>query len=362
MDTNSKPSSEKEWVGVIGAGSFGTAISNLLAQNKRVLLYVRRQEVAEEIRRTRRNLNVELHPDVIPTTTLTEIADRCSLIFPIVPSSAFRKMMRELGPHLRPDHIVIHGTKGLDVILDEGETLETVSKLRAGQVKTMSEVIAEESNAVRIGCIAGPNLAREIFAGQPAATVVASRFEEVIREGHTALRTPLFRVHGNHNILGIELAGVLKNIMAIASGVLAGLDFGFNTRALLLTRGMAEMVYLGQGLGVGSSAFFGLAGIGDMIATCSSSDSRNFSVGYRLAKGEKLDAILATMTEVAEGVKTTRIAKALADQYKIGAPITRTMYKVLFEDMEVEYGIRLLMEFRFTEDVEFLRLTHGERD
>lgn len=350
----SSKASLNETVGVIGAGSFGTAIANLLAENKKVLLVARRPEIVEEFSRERMFKGRPFHENVRFTTDLEELAQSCEVIFPVVPSENFRSMIHDLSPFLKPYHKLIHGTKGLDVQLPEGETLSSVSSLSRDQVKTMSEVIKEETVTLRVGCIAGPNLASEIAEGHPAATVVGSHFDEVIREGQSALRTSLFRVHGNHDLFGIELAGVLKNIMAIASGILYGLNFGDNTRAMLITRGMAEMVYIGKGLGANVKAFLGLAGIGDLVATCSSKTSRNFTVGYRLAKGESLTEIIENMEEVAEGIKTVCIVRALAAHYKISTPITLTLYKTLFEEMEIARGMRLLMEFPFTEDVEFI--------
>lgn len=341
-------------VGVLGAGTFGTAIANLLAENQPVILYARRPHVAEAILATRMNSGQIIHPQVTVSTDLAEVAEKCSLIFPIVPSEHFRKLIRNLAPHLKPDHILIHGTKGLDVQLEEGEELEKVEKLSRERVRTMSEVIQEETVVLRVGCMAGPNLAGEIADGQPAATVVASKFEEVIREGQNALRTSRFRVHGNHDLFGIEMAGVLKNIMAIGAGVLSGLGYGDNTRALLITRGLAEMVHIGKALGADPRAFLGLAGIGDLVATCSSTRSRNFTVGYRLAKGTSLKQIMEEADEVAEGIHTVATARAITDEYKIPAPITRAIYRTLFEDMDIERGMRLLMEYPFREDVEFI--------
>ncbi|MDX2249449.1 MAG: NAD(P)H-dependent glycerol-3-phosphate dehydrogenase [Bacteroidia bacterium] len=346
--------SSNETVGVIGSGSFGTALANLLAENRRVLLYARRPEVAEKFQKDRTYRGRSIHAKVSMTNSLSELAKECELIFPVVPSENFREMLAGLGPFLKPSHKLIHGIKGLDVQLPKGEDLRTVEKLNRSQVKTMSEVIMEETVVLRVGCAAGPNLASEIEEGQPAATVVASHFDEVIREGQGALRSSRFRVHGNHDLFGIELAGVLKNIMAIAAGILHGLNYGDNTRALLVTRGLAEMVHIGKALGADPKAFLGLAGIGDLVATSSSPRSRNFTVGFRLAKGETLDQILESMEEVAEGIKTVCVVKALAANYKFSAPITQTLYKTLFEDMDLQHGMRLLMEFPFREDVEFI--------
>lgn len=341
-------------VGVVGAGTFGTAIANLLAENCEVLLYARRPEVATAMEKKREYRGRKISEPVTMTNDLEELASRCEVIFPAVPSENFRDMILDLAPFLNPAHKLLHATKGLDVRMPEGKTLRTVDKLDRDQVRTMCEVITEETVVKRVGCIAGPNLAGEIQDGQPAATVVASHFDEVIREGEAALRSSRFRVHGNHDLFGIELAGVLKNIMAIAAGILHGLEYGDNTKALLITRGLAEMVHIGKALGANPRAFLGLAGIGDLVATSNSPRSRNFTVGFRLAKGETLDEILEDMEEVAEGLKTVCIVQALAATYKFSAPITQTLYRTLFKEMELQHGMRLLMEFPFREDVEFI--------
>jgi glycerol-3-phosphate dehydrogenase (NAD(P)+) len=341
-------------IGIIGAGSFGTVVANLIAANRPVILYARKPEVVKEMIATRISNKQPLHPEVTPTNDMEEVAKKCDIIFPIVPSNSFRKMMKQLAPFLHPSHILIHGTKGFDLNLPEGESIDKNSTFTRGEVRTMSEVIMEESVVVRVGCLAGPNLAKELVAGQPAATVVASRFDEVITEGQKLLRSEKFQVYGSFDLIGIELCGILKNIMAIAAGALNGMGFGENAKALLISRGMVEMIYLGKALGGNTQAFIGLAGIGDLVATSSSKLSRNFSVGYRLAQGEKLQDILNTMEEVAEGVETVRIAKKLADHYKVRAPITEILYKVLYQDMTVEDGLQYLMRYPLSEDVSFL--------
>jgi len=262
-------------------------------------------------------------------------------------------MMRILSPYLHPYHILIHGTKGLDVSMTN-EELTDKRKFNPSKIKTMSEVMTDESVIVRVGCLAGPNLAKELAANLPAATVVASHFQEVIHEGQNLLRSDRFRVYGNNDLTGIELAGVLKNIIAIASGALSGLGLGENARALLISRGMVEMIHLGKGLGGNVQAFIGLAGIGDLIATCASNLSRNFTVGYRLAQGETLEEILKNMEEVAEGVNTVKIMKYLADYHKIRAPITSTLFQILFENLKVEEGVESLMRFPLHVDIDFL--------
>ncbi len=328
-------------------------MANILAVRNNVILYARRKEVVEEMRQTSISQGYTLNPNITPTHDLEVLADQCNVIFPIVPSGNFRSMMRELSPFLRPYHILIHGTKGLDAP-DLAHWKEHNHPLTRAHVRTMSEVIREESVVVRVGCLAGPNLAKEMGNNQPAATVVASHFDEVIDIGQKLLKNNRFQVYGSSDLIGIELCGVLKNIIAIASGALSGLGLGENARALLISRGMVEMIYLGKALGGNTKAFIGLAGVGDLVATCSSTYSRNYNVGYRLAKGEALNHIQGTMEEVAEGINTIWITKRLADQYKVAAPITRILYRVLFENMSVEKALDSLMKFPLSEDVDFL--------
>ncbi|MDX1627096.1 MAG: NAD(P)H-dependent glycerol-3-phosphate dehydrogenase [Fulvivirga sp.] len=344
----------KKPIGVIGAGSFGSTIANMLAERHDVLLYARDSNTIKNIAETRKHRGNVFHKNITPTGDLSYIADSCNIIFPIIPSSAFRTVMQQLSPYLHPYHILIHGTKGLDLVLPAGETLETIDAISRNHIKTMSEVILEESVVVRVGCLAGPNLARELSDQQPAATVVASRFNEVIREGERLLRSDRFQVYGNTDLIGIELAGVLKNIIAVASGALSGLGLGENAKGLLISRGMIEMIYLGKAMGGDLHAFIGLAGVGDLVATCNSTHSRNFTVGYRLAQGESLDEIIDSMEEVAEGVNTVKIAKKFTEHHKVRAPITEALYEVLFEGLTVEKALQHLMKYPYNVDIDFL--------
>lgn len=344
----------KKPVGVIGAGSFGSAIANILAEKSEVLLYARDSKTVRKIALEKENRGHKLHTNVTATSDLSYLANTCDIIFPIVPSSAFRQMMQQLSPYLHPYHILIHGTKGLDISLPEGETLETIKNLGREHIRTMSEVIMDESVVIRVGCLAGPNLAKEMAANHPAATVVASHYKEVIRAGEKLLRNDRFQVYGNHDLIGIELAGVLKNIIAIASGALSGLGLGENAKGLLISRGMVEMIHLGKAMGGDVRAFVGLAGIGDLVATCNSTLSRNYTVGYRLAQGETLNGILADMEEVAEGVNTVRIAKKFIGTKKLRAPITEALYEVLFEGLTVDKALQMLMRYPYNVDIDFL--------
>lgn len=350
----SRSLSDDKPVGVIGAGNFGSAVANLLAQRRNVLLYARDEKVVERIRQTRENRGHHIHENITPTTDLQALADQCEVIFPIVPSAHFRMLMKQLSPFLHPYHILIHGTKGFDISLPPGQKLEDIEKLSRDHVKTISEVIMEESVVVRVGCLAGPNLSKELAAGQPAATVVASHFNEVISLGKKLLRNDAFQVYGNNDLTGVELAGVLKNIIAIAAGALSGMGYGENAKGLLISRGMVEMVYLGRALGGNTKAFLGVAGVGDLVTTCNSSLSRNFNVGYSLAQGKKLSDILASTDEVAEGINTVKIARKCAEYYGVRAPITGTLYQVLFEDLTMKQALRYLMRYPLNVDIDFL--------
>jgi len=339
-------------VAVLGGGSFGTAVANILAENSKVIFYVRNQETYEMMVKEGRNKDVPIHENITPSNDLEKTADQCHILFPVVPSSGFRPLIRQLSEHLYPYHILIHGTKGLDLGADVDR--KGTEPLSRQQVKTMSEVIQEESVVVQVGCLAGPNLAVELTKGHPAATVVASHFEQVIKDGQRLLRSSKFQVYGNSDLIGIELCGVLKNIIAIASGGLSGLGLGENARALLISRGLLEMIHIGQALGGDIKAFLGLAGVGDLVATCSSTLSRNYTVGYRMATGESLEQVISSMDEVAEGVNTVRIVKRLMDFYEVRAPITETLYNVLFNDLAVEEGLSRLMKIQFGSDINFM--------
>ena len=342
--------SEKLFVGVIGAGSFGTAISNLIALNYPVLLYTRQDHLVTQINTEHRHLDIDMHENVEATSDMSRLAKHCTLIFPIVPSVAFRTMMKSLAPFLSPAHILIHGTKGFDIQKD----LDKVDQLGLKDVFTMSEVIQQESSVVRIGCLSGPNLSKEIMEGQPTATVIASPFNEVIKIGQRVLNSTLFRVFGSRELLGAELAGVLKNAIALGSGILAGRGMGKNIQAMLITRGLTEMVHIGKALGASSRAFIGTAGIGDLVATATSSDSRNFTFGYHFGKGKSMDEIRASMPELAEGVRTIKVMKCLGDTLNIRIPITQMLFEVLYKDLSIDKALDYLMNYPFAVDVDFV--------
>lgn len=341
-------------VGVIGIGSFGAAIANLLAEKNNVLVYARDPKVVEEINAMHTVKNRKLDPKIKATSDPELICDACEVMFPMISSSGFREVMVQFAPFLHPYHFLIHGTKGLSLNLPEGKHLENIKKIKRENICTMSEVILNETVVERIGCLAGPNLAKELLENQPAATVIASRYNEVILEGQRLLRSDNFQVYGNSDIVGVELSGVLKNIIAISAGALSGMGLGENAKGLLVSRGMVELIYLGNALGGSTKSFLGLAGIGDLVTTCNSTLSRNYTVGYRLAKGEKLDHIIADMEEVAEGINTVKLIKLFLESTDLRAPITENLYKVLFEEFKVETALQYLMKYPFNVDIDFI--------
>ncbi|MFK8162233.1 MAG: NAD(P)H-dependent glycerol-3-phosphate dehydrogenase [Lewinella sp.] len=342
-----------ETVGIIGAGTFGTAMANLLALNTEVLVYSRNKALAEKLQKDRSRFGVKLHDRVTVLNDFAEIADRCQLILPIVPSNNFRDMMRSVTKHLQPSHVMIHGTKGFDITgVDEQDI--PLTGLDRRQVHTMTEVILAESVVVRVGALAGPNLARELLDGQPSASAIASKFDEVIKRADAVLSSPQLHVFHTHDLLGAELAGVLKNVVALGSGILKGYGLGKNVQAMLITRGLHEMIHFGRALGSDNTAFFGTAGIGDLIATATSRKSRNYTFGFRLGSGEKLEDVRATSQELAEGVRTLMITRHLAKNLRLRAPITEMLYRIVFEDYPIAEAMNFLITYPYEVDVDFL--------
>jgi glycerol-3-phosphate dehydrogenase (NAD(P)+) len=341
-------------IGVLGSGSFGTAMANILAENNDVILYTRRDDVIENILKNRENFGQKMNSRVSVTKNLQEVAEKCKLIYPILSSSGFREVMVKIAPFLTPAHVMIHGTKGLDVSLAGSDIDINDFAESRNYIFTMSNVILQETPVKRVGCLAGPNLAGEIAKGLPAASVIASKYDEVINLGIQSLKNNRFRVYSSHDLIGAEMSGVLKNPIAIASGIHTGLGLGDNARALLITRGLSEMIRIGKALGSDMTGFFGLAGIGDLIATCSSNLSRNFTIGYRLSQGEKLENIVSTMSEVAEGINTIKIACSVSRHYKIKTPILDALNAILFEGKEPKESLQDLMESPTSADVDFL--------
>jgi glycerol-3-phosphate dehydrogenase (NAD(P)+) len=339
-------------VGVIGSGSFGITVSKLLSENTEVLLFSRKQELVDKINSTHHHLGYDLSNKIVATNNIAEVCTQARIIFMVVPSSAMRATVKAMKNHLTPSHILIHGTKGFDTSLISDEDYSE-GKFDIKEVCTMSEVISQESTVLRIGCMAGPNLATEILQGLPAATVIASEFDEVIKAGQDVLAGKKFVVFGSYDIKGAEIAGAYKNIIALAAGIVHGRALGKNMEALLITRGLSEMIEFGTSLGYSGQAFFGAAGLGDLIATAGSTNSRNHTFGVRFANGETKEQILADSPEVIEGVRTLKIIYHLAKNRKIALPIIGLLYRVIYEDFSLERGIEILMSSTYATDVDF---------
>ncbi len=321
-------------VGVAGTTTWGTTLAIIAGRaGVDVSLWARTQAEADEIRRAGENRRllpgIELPPGVNVTASPGEALRGAELVVIAVPSQTMRANARAVREAIAPSTVVVSATKGLEI--DSG--------------KRMSEVLAVELPQVResLCALSGPNLAGEIVAGKPTSTVVASASQDAADRVQAVLTSPLFRVYTNSDIVGVELAGALKNIVALGAGVCDGLDIGDNAKATFVTRGIAEIARLGVAAGADLMTFAGLAGIGDVIATCSSTLSRNHHVGVELARGRPLAEIVGSMTQVAEGVDTTRAALRLAASLGVEMPITQVTHDVLFEGLEIRQAIADLM-------------------
>ncbi len=324
----------KSTVAVIGGGSWGTVLAKLAAENcAEVRVWVRGEEQARAMNSTRSNpsyvKDMVLPGNVRTFTDIERVLDKTvNGVIWALPSKACREQAKRFAPLFRGDEIVLHATKGIE----------------EGTMKRVSTMLGEELPLARIGVISGPNLASEIAKDEPAATVVASEFSEAVEAGVAWLNSPRFRVYTADDVVGIEWAGTLKNIYAIAAGALDALEFGWNTRALLITRGLAEMVRFGTAMGGRESTFLGLAGAGDLFATCSSPLSRNYRVGRKLAEGISLQEVLGSLGAVAEGVRTTQIISAFANERKIQMPITQGVFELIQGKRPAREVLRSLMQ------------------
>ncbi|HHY46024.1 MAG TPA: NAD(P)H-dependent glycerol-3-phosphate dehydrogenase [Firmicutes bacterium] len=325
----------REHVGIIGAGGWGSALSILLARNmKRVLLWSREREVVEEINTRRTNETflpgVTFPPGVTSTIDLEYVAGSSTFLILAVPSQFLRSVAARLAPYVRPHHVILHASKGLE----QSTTLR------------MSEVLAQElPHEVhgRIAVLSGPSHAEEVARDIPTAVVTASRSPEIARMAQELLMGPTFRVYTCHDVVGVELGGALKNIIALAAGLSDGLGFGDNTKAALMTRGLAEITRLGVRMGASPMTFAGLSGLGDLIVTCTSMHSRNRRAGIELGRGKPLSEVLSSSPMVIEGVPTTRAACRLADRYGVTMPIAKKLEAVLFEGYDPRQAVSDLM-------------------
>ena len=320
-------------VGLLGGGSWGTTVASLVAKNSPTIIWARNPETVKEINERHTNEkylpNAKLTTSLIASNSIKKTVEEADVIVLGVPSQSMRKVLEEAKPHIRPWVPIINLAKGLEIS----------TKMR------MTEVIEELMPGHPTGVLTGPNLAKEIHFGKAAAAVIAMVDHRIAKRLQPIFSSDLFRVYTNNDVIGCELGGALKNIYAIATGMGDGVKAGDNTRAGIITRGLSELTRLGIAMGGKKSTFSGLAGMGDLVATCSSTKSRNHHVGFELGRGKNLKQIIAEMNEIAEGVKTVKVAKALAKKYNVDMPICEEIYKVLYEGNTVNDAFRSLLHY-----------------
>jgi glycerol-3-phosphate dehydrogenase (NAD(P)+) len=338
---------QKHRVAVLGGGSFGTTLANIVAENEHdVVLWLRNPERAEEINRAHINSeylpDFPLHPNLRAATDLADaLADR-DIVFMAVPSTSCREVAREAAPHLRPDTLLISTTKGIEA--------------RGGESKNfrlMSQVLHEEMPRLRLGVMSGPNLAKEIAAKQLTATVVASADAELTATVQKLLHCGYFRVYASNDMFGVELGGALKNVYAIMAGMAAALGIGQNTISMLITRALAEMSRFAVCKGADPLTFLGLAGVGDLIVTCMSPLSRNYQVGFALGQGRAMEDIIAELGQVAEGINTLKLLKRHAEEIGVRMPLVSGLYEILYNGRSIGEVVGALMWAEQNRDVEF---------
>lgn len=322
-------------VAVVGAGSWGTTVAGLAGQSAETTLWCRRRAVADDIQSSRFNTDYlpayRIPETVMATADIGSAVENADVIVMAVPSHGFREVLVEVIPRIDADDVpIVSLTKGI-----EQETLLTMT----GVISSVSPTTPREL----VGVLTGPNLASEISQGQPTAAVVAMEHAETAQRLQAIFMSPTFRVYTNDDVTGCEMGGSLKNVMAIAAGMSDGLGFGDNTRAALVTRALAELTRLGVALGGRPETFAGLAGMGDLVATCISSASRNHKVGFALAQGRSLDSIVQEMNMVAEGVKTTQAVLDIAAEANIEMPIAQHVGQVLYKGLSPREAVLSLM-------------------
>ena len=322
-------------IGVIGAGSWGTALANMLAEKGcRVTLWVYEQELLEVLLRDRANgwylPGYALDESLAFTGDLGQAVSDKELILWVTPVKVFRELFAQALHAIDPASMHASASKGIEI-----ESLKTVSQI--------ARELMPGCALDRFAVVSGPSFAQEVALKMPSAVVSASCSGETARAVQAVMATPYFRTYTSTDVIGVELGGALKNVMAIAAGIIAGLGFGANTRAALITRGLAEIMRLGTALGADPLTFSGLSGIGDLLLTCTSTQSRNYTVGLEIGRGAVLEDIMKDMKMIAEGVYTTRSAHALAEKHGIDMPIVREIHQVLFDNKPPRQALEDLM-------------------
>lgn len=323
-------------IGVIGAGAWGTALAKHLAEKGlTVRLWAYEQNVVEAINTAHENSiflkGITLPPRLTATPSLFDAIDACQGIVFAVPSHATRSVLQLLAPSLADPRPLVCATKGIE----------------EDSAKLMTQVMEDElptSMHRSLMVLSGPSFASELSEGRPTAVCLAGSDHTLVRSFQDVLRSSAFRVYADADLIGVQLGGALKNVMALAAGVIDGLELGLNARAALITRGLAETIRLGVAMGADPRTFYGLSGVGDLVLTCTGTLSRNHTVGMRLGRGERLDTILAGMQAVAEGVRTAPAALALARRYQVDMPIIQEINAVLDDKKSCRQAVSDLME------------------
>ncbi|MHA7878390.1 MAG: NAD(P)H-dependent glycerol-3-phosphate dehydrogenase [Saccharospirillum sp.] len=335
--------SNPQTIAVLGGGSFGTAVANIAASNGlTVSLWMRSEKQAEDIRHNRENSRYlpgyKLHERLHPELDLAAAVAPADVVFVAVPSKAFRSVVEQCVPLLKTGAALISLTKGIE----------------PGTFKLMSQILQEQAPGREIGVISGPNLAREIADRQISATVIASYSQPLRQRVQEMLSSQTFRVYGNPDIYGVELAGALKNIYAIVTGMATALGMAENTRAAIITRSLAEMSRFAVRLGANPMTFLGLAGVGDLIVTCSSKLSRNYRVGYYIGEGDSLKQAIKRVGETAEGINTLRMVHDKAAEMQVYMPLVNGLYAIIFDNQPIREVSSRLMSGDLAQDVEFM--------
>jgi glycerol-3-phosphate dehydrogenase (NAD(P)+) len=330
-------------ISVIGGGSFGTVIANISAENGYdVSFWMRNKSQAEQLNLTRENSqylpDYLLNERIVATSDMAAAVKDSGLIFVAVPSSSFRQVVRGMVPYIPEDAILVSTTKGIE----------------SGSFDMMTRILNQEAPKAKVGVLSGPNLAMEIAKKDLTGTVIASPDEEVRKLVKNALKSKYFRVYANNDMFGVELGGSLKNIYAIIAGIAAALGMGHNTNSMLVTRALTEMARFGKELGADPMTFLGLAGVGDLIVTCSTPLSRNYRIGFALGKGTPLEEAVAELGQVAEGVNTVKLVQEKAEELGVYMPLASGLYRIVYENDSLENIISSLMLSELPLDVEFV--------
>ena len=325
----------RERIAVIGGGSWGTALANRLAKNGHdVRLWAFEPELVAEINGQHTNTpflpGIDLHPQLRCTGSLQDAVTGCGMLVLVTPVQVMRSVLKQMVPYVAPDMIIANASKGIEL-----ETLSTVSGI-------CRELLPAEVTR-RFVALSGPTFAREVAQELPSLIVAASRDEAAARRVQAVFSCPCLRVYTNTDVIGVELGGAVKNVIAIAAGICDGLGFGHNARAALITRGLAEMKRLGQAMGADAATFAGLAGMGDLVLTCTGDLSRNRTVGFKLGQGMLLADILAEMRMVAEGVKSAESVYNLSRKLGVEMPIVEKTYQILHDNKPARQAVTELM-------------------